>query len=219
MEKRSRQVLMAIVAVGMLPLSAWAGLTFGGQVNQIDGVIIKKGFCQVHPYGRRVAMYVDGPTGQWVCEGLGEVEGNPSPRLRVWIQVFSLPLCSDASSTADLCLCASGEMVNGKCYVRGFFHTDCNSACNTRGMVYDSATKDLIGSGGNRYVNSRRCYVISKRFGGIGGTRRGSDRARERLGCTQDRHGNTVMFRPGPTTAEALDDGFRRICACKKGED
>lgn len=83
MFKRNMKVLMELVAVLMLPLSAWAVNPPQGSVNDVEGVIIKGGYCEVHPKGSKVDMTIDSSTGRWSCEGLEDMEGKDNARVRV----------------------------------------------------------------------------------------------------------------------------------------
>lgn len=217
MFKRKMKVLMAIVAVLMLPLSVWAVNPPQGSVNVEDGVrIINGGYCKVIPGGRKVGLTWDSATGRWSCEGLAGLADKASATVRIYLVLKSKRICTGSEKGIEaICECSEGTMANKRCFVRADYGLNCNLACSENDLRYDAYTKTLIGSGGDRFRNGRNCNEISARLGGKGGSRRGSDRLRERLGCTQDRQLQTVMFRPGPTTANADDPDFRRICACK----
>jgi hypothetical protein len=127
-------------------------------------------------------------------------------------------LSCTAECTADLSACTtcpgSSMPYEGSCWVLGALGADCNAACASVGLVYDSATATVAGSSGT----DADCLALLYATGAPGGDleNAGEDCADGGYGCAViTEFGFRARCGTPATTATASYAPMQRMCACQ----
>ncbi|ETX00986.1 MAG: hypothetical protein ETSY1_09210 [Candidatus Entotheonella factor] len=213
MEKRIRRILMALVAVGLLPLSAWAGNPPVGQVSG-GNVYIMDGRCQDVTRRKNASLRTNSDQTSWECYA-GYSETKRSPRTIVIDMIVATEEVIDNQAlTERACDEDGGRYEADSCWYKGERGESCSDVCDGADVYYDPATASYCGSiadGGDTW----RCLNISRLFGGSRGSDISNAGALGTLGCVQFRK-RTLHFNHGPTLPDARDSAYQRICACTR---
>lgn len=213
MEKRIRRILMALVAVGLLPLSAWAGNPPVGQVSG-GNVFIVKGNCQDVTRQQHASLRTTSDLTSWECYA-GYSETKRSPRTIVVDMVVTADeVRKNQALTQRACSDDGGRFAAHSCWYKGERGESCSDVCDQAGIFYDPATASYCGSiadGGDTW----RCHRISRLFGGRRGWEISNAGDIGTLGCVQFRN-TTLHFNHGPTLPDARDSAYNRLCACTR---
>ncbi len=118
MEKSIRRILMALVAVGLLPLSAWAGNPPGGQIRG-GNVYIVEGSCQDVNRQKHASLRTSSDRTSWECDA-GYSDTNRSPRTIVIDMVVAAgEVSGNQALNQRACIEDGGRFAGHSCWYKG----------------------------------------------------------------------------------------------------